>query len=145
MLLLSEKTRNLEVILTYILFWSPMQPPFRLSSLHLHSTYPISAVKIDGINKQLPGTADILKPDFTGGTCHRNLQFSIEIVNDKVARNLIVFDKLLTTVLKSGEKCRMAVAYEDSEDVKKWPSRVTKILHSEYEDTKVCINKYLCH
>ena len=97
---------------------------------------PSFAVKIDGINKQLPGTADILKPDFTGGTCHRNLQFSIEIVNDKVARNLIVFDKLLTTVLKSGEKCRMAVAYEDSEDVKKWPSRVTKILHSEYEDTK---------
>ena len=30
----------------------------------------------------------------------------------------------------------MAVAYEDSEDVKKWPSRVTQILHSEYEDTK---------
>ena len=97
---------------------------------------PSFAVKIDGINKQLPGTVDILKPDFTGGTCHRNLQFSIEIVNDKVARNLIVFDKLLATVLKSGEKCRMAVAYEDSEDVKKWPSRVTKILHSEYEDTK---------
>ena len=97
---------------------------------------PSFAIKIDSINKQLPGTADILKPDFTGGTCHRNLQFSIEIVNDKVARNLIVFDKLLTTALKPGEKYRMAVAYEDSEDVKKWPSRVTKILHSEYEDTK---------
>ena len=40
----------------------------------------------------------------------------------------------MTTALKSGEKCSMAVAYEDSEDVKKWPSRVKKILHSEYED-----------
>ena len=53
-----------------------------------------------------------------------------------MARNLIVFDKLLTVILKPGEKCRMAVAYEDSEDVIKWPSKVKKILHSEYEVQK---------
>lgn len=102
----------------------------------IHKNQPSFAIKIDSINKQLPETADVLKSDFTGGTCHRNLQFSIEIINDKVARNLIVFDKLLTTVLKPGERCRMAVAYEDSEDARKWPSKVKKILHSEYEDTK---------
>ncbi len=102
----------------------------------IRQNQPSFAVKIDGINTQLPGTAEILSADFSGRTHHKNLQFSIEIINDKVARNLIIFDKLLTTALKAGEKCRMIVAYEDSEDVKKWPSKVTKILHSEYEDTE---------
>ena len=97
---------------------------------------PSFSVTIEGINKRLPGVSEILNSDFTGGTRYRNLQISIEIVNGKVARNLIVFDKLLTVILKPGEKCRMAVAYEDSEDVIKWPSKVKKILHSEYEDTK---------
>ncbi len=97
---------------------------------------PSFSVTIEGINKRLPGAAEIINSDFTGGTRHKNLQISIEIINDKVARNLIVFDKLLTVALKPGGKCRMAVAYEDSEDVIKWPSKVTKILHSEYEDTK---------
>lgn len=105
-------------------------------SSRIRINQPSFAVKIESINKPLPGIADILNPDFSGGSGHKNLQFSIEIVNDKVARNLIVFDQLLTTILKPGEKCKMAVAYEDSEDVKKWPSRVRKILHSEYEDTK---------
>ena len=97
---------------------------------------PSFSVAIEGINKRLPGATEIINSDFTGGTRHRNLQISIEIVNDKVARNLIVFDKMLTGLLKPGEKCRMAVAYEDSEDVKKWPTKVIEILHSEYEDTK---------
>ena len=92
---------------------------------------PSFSVTIEGINKRLPGVSEILNSDFTGGTRYRNLQISIEIVNGKVARNLIVFDKLLTVILKPGEKCRMAVAYEDSEDVIKWPSKVKKILHSE--------------
>lgn len=97
---------------------------------------PSFSVTIDSINKRLPGATEIINSDFSGGICHKNLQISIEIVNDKVARNLIVFDQLLTVVLKPGDKCKMAVAYEDSEDVIKWPSKVKKILHSEYEDTK---------
>lgn len=64
---------------------------------------PSFSVTIEGINKRLPGVSEILNSDFTGGTRYRNLQISIEIVNGKVARNLIVFDKLLTVILKPGE------------------------------------------
>ncbi len=88
----------------------------------IRENQPSFAIKIDGINIRLPGTTELLSAGLTGRTCHKNLQFSIEIINDKVARNLIVFDKLLTTTLKAGEKCKMIVAYEDSEDVKKWLS-----------------------
>lgn len=102
----------------------------------IRNNQPSFVINIDGINTRLPGTGEILSADFTGRTRHKNLQFSIEILNDIVARNLIVFDKFLTPALRVGEKCRMVVAYEDSEDVKKWPSKVTKILHSEYEDTE---------
>lgn len=64
---------------------------------------PSFSVTIEGINKRLPGVSEILNSDFTGGTRYRNLQISIEIVNGKVARNLIVFDKLLTVILKPGK------------------------------------------
>ena len=103
-------------------------------SKRIRTNQPAFAIKIEAINEQLPGTADILNADFTGGTKHNNLQFSIEIINERPARNIIVFNKLLTSILKPGEKCGMSVAYEDSEDLRKWPSRVVKILHSEYEE-----------
>ncbi len=103
-------------------------------SNRIRTNQPSFAIKIEAINEQLPGTADILNADFTGGTKHNNLQFSIEIINERPARNLIVFNKLLTSVLKPGEKCGMSVAYEDSEDIRKWPSKAVKILHSEYEE-----------
>ena len=102
----------------------------------IRTDQPSFAVKISAINKQLPGTVDVLNKNLSSVTKHRNIQISLEIINDKPARNLIIFDKLITTALKPGEKYHMVVAYEDSEDVSKWPSRVTKILHSEYDDTE---------
>ena len=100
----------------------------------IRANQPSFDIKIDAINKQLPGTAEILNSDFSGETKHDNIQLSIRIINDRIARNLIVFNKFLTTSLKTGERWRLSVAYEESEDLKKWPSRVFQILHSEYED-----------
>jgi len=102
----------------------------------VRTNQPSFVVKIIAVDNQLPGTAEVLNPDLSGGTKRKNIQISLEIINDKPARNLIVFDKLITPALKPGETYNMAVAYEDSEDVHKWPSRVTKILHSDYDDTE---------
>lgn len=102
---------------------------------HIRTNQPSFAVAIEAIDKQLPGTAEVLDGNFTSIAKHKNLQISIEIINQKPARSLIVFDKLLTVALKPGEKVFLAVAYEDSEDVKHWPSRVKKILHSDYDET----------
>jgi hypothetical protein len=95
---------------------------------------PKFAVKIEAVNAQIPGTAIVRRPYQTELNKHKNIQLSIEIINDKPACNLIVFDKFITTALRPGKKEEITVAYEDSEDVKKWPSLIICILHSEYDD-----------
>lgn len=96
---------------------------------------PLFSVEVDAVNGLLPGIVDE-ESDTFNNSCHKNIQLSIEVLNDRIAKNVIIFDKLIRATLKKGDKYKVIVAYEDSEDAKKYPSRITKILlHSEYEDT----------
>lgn len=102
----------------------------------IFANQPAFSVAIEAINKQLPGTAEVLDSDFSPKTKHTNVQLSIEVINDKYARNIIIFDEYLYSALKPSEKKLFSIAYEDSEDVRKWPGQVIKILHSDYDDVK---------
>lgn len=113
---------------------------------YIKNNQPEFAINISAINKQLPGTAIIRSRNLSTVITHKNVQLSIEIINDRYARNVIVFEKVITTVMKPGEKYHLAIAYEDSDDAVKWPNSVIKILHSEYEDTNGLPNSFnICY
>lgn len=96
---------------------------------------PIFEVNIEGINEQLPGTAE------TVGINHSNIHISIENLSAYPALHIIAFNQYIRPAIKAEEKIDIYAAYEDSVDVQQHEKmikngRLIKILHSEMECDK---------
>ena len=104
---------------------------------------PIFSVSIDGINRQVAGTAEALNLyDASTYPKHKNVTISIENVSSYPILNVIIFDKYLFQLLKPNEKKTFQVAYSDSPDIQKWKKHLLEILESEYEHTDEGIPKW---
>ena len=93
---------------------------------------PVFVVNIEGLNEQLPGTADI------PGALHRNIHISVENLSNYPVLHIIAFNRYIRPSIRAGEKIEIYAAYEDSEDIKRYKRKVQageliEILHSEME------------
>ena len=94
---------------------------------------PIFSVKIFAIDIQLDGTAGAFSlSDNSKNSVHKNVKISVENVNRFPIKHVIIFDKYITPLLKCNEVQFVHCAYYDSDDAKKWPSKVA-VLTDEYE------------
>lgn len=94
---------------------------------------PIFSIKIVAIDIQLDGTAEAFSlSDKSKNPVHKNVKISVENVNRFPIKHVIIFDKYITPLLKCNEVQFVHCAYYDSDDAKKWPSKVA-VLTDEYE------------
>lgn len=94
---------------------------------------PIFSVKIVAIDAQLGGTAEAFSlSNKSKNSVHKNVKISVENVNRFPIKHVIIFDKYITPLLKCNEVQFVHCAYYDSDDAKKWPSKIT-VLTDEYE------------
>ena len=96
---------------------------------------PIFAVNIEGLNEQLPGTAEV------PGVVHRNIHISVENLSAHPVLHIIIFNQYIRPALKAGEKISIFAAYESSEDLKRYKRKVQAgellvILHDEVDCDK---------
>ena len=94
---------------------------------------PIFSVKIVAIDIQPDGTAEVFSLyDKSKNAVHKNVKISIENVNKFPIKHVIIFDKYITPLLKCNEVQFVHCAYYDSDDAKKWPSKLA-VLSDDYE------------
>ena len=94
---------------------------------------PIFSIKIVAIDIQPDGTTEAFSlSDKSKNSVHKNVKISIENVNRFPIKHVIIYDKYITPLLKCNEVQFVHCAYYDSDDVKKWPSKLT-VLTDEYE------------
>ena len=94
---------------------------------------PIFSIKIVAIDIQLDGTAEAFSlSDKSKNPVHKNVKINVENVNRFPIKHVIIFDKYITPLLKCNEVQFVHCAYYDSDDAKKWPSKVA-VLTDEYE------------
>lgn len=99
---------------------------------HRTNIQPIFSINIEGINKQIKGTAEEFDLYHQSSSIqHKNVEISIENVNTYPINHIIVFDEYICPLLKSGEIKHLQCAYYDSEDVKKWKKHLI-VLDDEY-------------
>lgn len=109
---------------------------------------PVFSVNIEGINKQVAGTAEEINL-YNSSTQihskhqkHQNVTISIENVGEYPVRNVIVFNKYLFQLLKPNEKKTIQIAYSDSPDIQRWKKHLIEILESEFERSEEGIPKW---
>ena len=93
---------------------------------------PIFDVKILSVDKQVPGTADVI--NFWGNTPfpkHKNVQLQVELCNDVIIRNLKIFGRTVDTLAKKNKPYQITACYQESPDVK-WPSQVNILTRDIY-------------
>lgn len=94
---------------------------------------PIFSVKIVAIDIQPDGTVEAFSLyDKSKNAVHKNVKISIENVNKFPIKHVIIFDKYITPLLKCNEVQFVHCAYYDSDDAKKWPSKLA-VLSDDYE------------
>lgn len=103
---------------------------------------PLFSISIDGLNKQVFGTVEVLNMyDTSTNPKHKNVTISLENVGSYPILNVIIFDKYLFQLLKPNERKKVQVAYADSPDAQKWKNRIIEIHESDYEGTENGIPK----
>lgn len=95
---------------------------------------PIFSITIGPLNKQLNGTAEavnLYKPE--SWPKHKNVSISIENVGGFPISHVIVYDKYLLQLMKSGQTLNVQCAYEDSPDYGKKNATLIQLISSECE------------
>ena len=110
---------------------------YKVNNLIDNSNKPIFDIKILDINKKIRGIAEIVDNPFNSRQVyrsqHKNVQLSIELVNDIVIRDVFMFNKLIDTIMKPKNIYYMTIAYEDSPDTR-YTKYVTILKYEDYKD-----------
>lgn len=109
---------------------------------HRKCIQPIFSVNIIGIDTQIGGTAEVFNlSDPSTYPKHKNIELSIENVNNYPIKHIIIFDKYICPLLKSNETKNLQCAYFDSIDAKKWKKHLI-IITDEFERNENGIPKW---
>ncbi len=94
---------------------------------------PIFAVNILSINGMVRGTAEAVNLRGSYQNRHENMLISIENVNEYPIKHVIVYDKYLCPLLKTGTAIEVQCAYAGSYDAEKYSNIVAVITEDPYE------------
>ena len=94
---------------------------------------PIFSVNILSVNGMVRGTAEAISLHGPYQNRHENMLISIENVNEYPIKHVIVYDKYLCPLLKTGTAIEVQCAYAGSYDADKYPNIVAVITEDVYE------------
>ena len=94
---------------------------------------PIFSVNILSVNGMVHGTAEAITWNGSYQNRHQNMLISIENVNEYPIKHVIVYDKYLCPLLKTGVSMEIQCAYAGSYDANKYPDIVAVITEDVYE------------
>lgn len=125
------------VIISLTIFWHTnyvtAQTEKNLAMERKKRIQPIFSIKIVSTNMVLEKHSSFINVGNTSIERPSNLKISIENVNEFPISNLIVYDKYITSLLKSSEVVNVYCTYADTSDTYKFPDSVAIINETDYE------------
>lgn len=98
---------------------------------------PILSVNIVSVDSSIEGVAEAIShSEAYNISKHENVTIEIENAGEYPICHVMIFDKYLFHLLKSGEKKRIQVAFSDSQDALLWEEHLVVIAEGETERTE---------
>lgn len=125
------------IIVSLVVFWHAIYVSKRDAKNSVEQrkkkVQPIFSVNILSLNGMVQGTAEAISLHGPYINKHENMLISIENVNEYPIKHVIVYDKYLCPLLKTGEAIKVQCAYAGTHDAEKHPNIIAVITEDVYE------------